>query len=297
MGFSPSIIVSYEDISHPARVVSMVEKADEAFDWSAVFSFGCCHLILNLEGYAIVIGKHARINLSPGIAALCRTEEGEKPYAVRHPGAEPHRCVVLSVSREWLRQHFGETISHLHPLLREERVENAAKYITGFQRLLKLQERDLGEQLLNPPVAHALREIWFRGKLIECFSLFAAKPLKPPGQKTDDAGRKVDLATLWLREHFAEDFNLKELSRHVGCAPHYLSRLYRQRTGQTLSGKLRQIRIHAAAEMLLEGELNVTEVAYRVGYNSLSHFSKAFLNEKHMLPSAYRSSRGKLGEG
>ncbi|MDB4406559.1 helix-turn-helix transcriptional regulator, partial [bacterium] len=66
-----------------------------------------------------------------------------------------------------------------------------------------------------------------------------------------------------------------------------LSRLVKQETGKTLLLHLRSLRISKAAEMLSENRLNVTEVALEVGYQSLSHFSKAFSMEQGMTPSQF----------
>jgi AraC-like DNA-binding protein len=81
--------------------------------------------------------------------------------------------------------------------------------------------------------------------------------------------------------------DLKKLARDVGCAPPYLSRLVKQETGKTLLLHLRALRVEKASEMLSGNDRNVTEVAFEVGYQSLSHFSKAFAQEKGMTPSQF----------
>jgi AraC-like DNA-binding protein len=61
----------------------------------------------------------------------------------------------------------------------------------------------------------------------------------------------------------------------------------KQETGKTLLLHLRALRIEKASEMLSENHMNVTEVALEVGYQSLSHFSKAFSQERGMTPSQF----------
>lgn len=94
---------------------------------------------------------------------------------------------------------------------------------------------------------------------------------------------------MWLREHFRDDLDLLTVAKHVGCAPLDLSRLFKQPSGKTLSQKLREIRIDRPAALLREGSANVTEAAFEVGYNSLSHFTKAFVTEKGIRPSDWRT--------
>lgn len=261
-------------------------ELSQAVDWSAFLRSTAGHLVLNLDGHAVVLGKHIRLGIVPGTASLLRPGEGEMIHASRLPGGGRHRFVVLSASAAWLAANFGDSAAALHPALRD-----AAAASTGHMgqlRSMTLAERDLCESLLQPPVTRTLRAAWFRGKSLECFSLFGAAP---KGGKTgnDPLRQRIDAATLWLREHFREDLDLHAVAKHVGCAPHYLSRLFKQHSGKTLSQKLREIRIDHAAALLRDGGSNVTEAAFEVGYNSLSHFTKAFVAEKGTRPSDWRA--------
>ena len=69
---------------------------------------------------------------------------------------------------------------------------------------------------------------------------------------------------------------LFELARLVGITHTKLNRGFREIYGTTVFGCLRKIRLERARIFLEEGKMNVTEVAFSVGYNSLSMFSKAF---------------------
>jgi AraC-like DNA-binding protein len=69
---------------------------------------------------------------------------------------------------------------------------------------------------------------------------------------------------------------LEALGKQVGCSPFYLSRIFSQQMGTTISQYLRQLRMEKAAALLRAGKMNVTEVAMEVGYSSSSHFSVAF---------------------
>jgi AraC-like DNA-binding protein len=268
-----------------ASVTGVDVELAQAADWSSILRPSEGHLVLNLDGHAVVLGTRIRLGIVPGTVSLLRPGEGEMIHASRLPGR--HRFVVLAASGDWLGANFGEGLGVLHPLLRGTDVPESAQF--GQLRSMTLAERDLCELLLQPPVPRPLRAAWFRGKTLECFSLFGGAPRSGPAQN-DPLRQRIDAATLWLREHFREDLDLHTLARHVGCAPHYLSRLFRQHSGKTLSQKLREIRIDRAAALLRDGGCNVTEAAFEVGYNSLSHFTKAFVAEKGQRPSDWRAA-------
>lgn len=267
---------------------------EQALDWAGMLASGFCHLILNLDGYGVILGENIRLSIFPGMTAICRIPRAGKVYASRLPGSGRHRCVVLTVSSQWIAGKFGGLTGSLHPLFRGgPELDSVALDQIGLTRSMSLAEKDLCAAMLAPPVPRPLRPMWYRAKLVECFSLFgSAVQDHAPGAHTrqDPVSARIDKTTLWLREHLDQDLDLKALSSHVGCAPHYLSRLFRSHTGRTLTQKLRQIRIDHAADLLQNGHRNVTEAALEVGYNSLSHFTKAFILEKGIRPSLYRNS-------
>lgn len=59
---------------------------------------------------------------------------------------------------------------------------------------------------------------------------------------------------------------------------------------QTTSDYIRSIRIEKALELLAKGNKSISEVAYAVGYNSLSHFSNVFKQIHGQSPREYQDS-------
>ena len=66
-------------------------------------------------------------------------------------------------------------------------------------------------------------------------------------------------------------------------------------TGHTPNEYFRIIRLKKAAELLLEGNYNVSEVSYKVGINDPFYFSKCFKQQFGVAPSVYL--RGKEESG
>lgn len=93
----------------------------------------------------------------------------------------------------------------------------------------------------------------------------------------------------WLKKNYRETIDLSALAKEIGITRFLLCRLYHERSGVTIRLKQREIRIQHAAKMLSNGTLKISDVARAVGYGSASHFSKAFLEEKGVLPTVWRS--------
>jgi AraC-like DNA-binding protein len=101
----------------------------------------------------------------------------------------------------------------------------------------------------------------------------------------------VRRALRYLQEHLDQPLDLAACARVAGMSPHHLSRKVGSETGQTLQQHLRRVRVDHACEALASGRMNVTEAALEVGYQSLSHFSKAFREETGFNPRAWLASR------
>jgi len=149
------------------------------------------------------------------------------------------------------------------------------------------------DEFRRPPVAGGAATFWREGKIREFIALgcFAGKSASDGEffctRQKRLAAERVEKTRAWLETRLDEPLDLPALAAHVGCSSHYLSRTFSEATGTTISQHLRQIRIEAASTLLASGKFNVSEAAIEVGYQSLSHFSKAFQKEKGCLPSRF----------
>ena len=73
-----------------------------------------------------------------------------------------------------------------------------------------------------------------------------------------------------------EQFGVSELAREAGMSRSNLLRKIKKLTKLSASQFIRQERLHSAMEMLRESSLNVSEIAYKVGFSSTSYFIKCF---------------------
>ena len=83
------------------------------------------------------------------------------------------------------------------------------------------------------------------------------------------------------------DFNVDMLTQEVGISRAQLHRKMKDITGISTSEFIRNIRLEQAARLLKEQKVNVTQVAYAVGFSNLAHFSTVFRKHFGMSPSEY----------
>ncbi|RZF57448.1 hybrid sensor histidine kinase/response regulator transcription factor [Sphingobacterium corticibacterium] len=86
------------------------------------------------------------------------------------------------------------------------------------------------------------------------------------------------------------DYSVEELGRDIGLSRGHLYRKLQSITGQSPADFIRAIRLKRAAQLLRDSQLNVTEIAYMVGFNTLKYFNKHFKNTFGVTPSQFRNS-------
>lgn len=84
---------------------------------------------------------------------------------------------------------------------------------------------------------------------------------------------------------------LSDVARHVGTNRTYLSRYFNQEQGLTFYDYVNKFRIAYAEELLVSTELNLTSVAEKSGFNSLSTFRRVFGSIHDCSPTEYRNRK------
>lgn len=84
----------------------------------------------------------------------------------------------------------------------------------------------------------------------------------------------------YFEDHYAEKISLDTIAENMYLSPYYVSRIFKSETGEAPIRHLINIRMQKALDLLQERECkSIKEVAHRVGYEDVYHFSKLF--KKH----------------
>lgn len=95
----------------------------------------------------------------------------------------------------------------------------------------------------------------------------------------------------YINNHLGGDLSLVKLA-DVSCFnPSYLSRLFKQVTGENLFKYIMEARLEKARELLEKTDMKIQEIAAAVGCESSTYFGRVFKKSKNMTPQEYRESR------
>jgi len=97
-----------------------------------------------------------------------------------------------------------------------------------------------------------------------------------------------------INKHISDsDFNVERLTQEAGISRVQLHRKMKELTGISTSEFIRNIRLEQAARLLKEQKINVTQVAFAVGFSNLAHFSTVFHKHFGVSPSDFTKMKEK----
>jgi len=169
----------------------------------------------------------------------------------------------------------------------------------AFQRAVA-QARRLGMDLRGP----AAREAWFAtpvaspkklSAVSDLLVIFAEHLATQGNQLAMQAANAeppiVTRAKQFIQEHYREKLSLLVVSRSVNTSLFYFCKQFRKATGLSFTEFITRTRIEKAKNLLLNPHLRVSEIAYEIGFHSLTHFNRAFKKILGQSPSEYRGER------
>ncbi len=154
-------------------------------------------------------------------------------------------------------------------------------------------------QIVCGPLSGTPERLFLEGKALEFIALQLAwiggqkglqssRPVLSPKERD-----RIHVAREMLVQNLASPPTLSELSRLVGLSVNKLCAGFRQLFGTTVFGFLKEYQMQKARLLFEEADLNVSQVAWAVGYVNVSHFSAAYkkrfgVQAKSFLKSARR---------
>lgn len=125
-------------------------------------------------------------------------------------------------------------------------------------------------------------EDFVKRRLVEMAGSIASLRVK----KENPVVKKV---SSYVRGNLSEDLSLETVAQTVGVSSFYLSKLFKEETGETFINYVTDCRLEESRKLLRSTEKSVKEITADVGYNDQNYFSKLFKNKYGVSPTEYRT--------
>jgi AraC-like DNA-binding protein len=96
-------------------------------------------------------------------------------------------------------------------------------------------------------------------------------------------------ARTYIMEHLSEELSLGRVAKAVNASSFYFCKLFKKATGVNFIDYISRLRIEKAKNLLLNPSCRVSEIAFEVGFQSLTHFNRVFKKISGLSPSQYRA--------
>src|SRR5438874_13055831 len=100
-------------------------------------------------------------------------------------------------------------------------------------------------------------------------------------------------ARSFIEEHSAEELSLSKVAKAVNISANHLSEKFKQVTGVNFVEYIARTRFEKACDLLLNSNLRISEIAFAVGFQSLSQFNRVFKKISGKSPNEYRAANAK----
>lgn len=109
-------------------------------------------------------------------------------------------------------------------------------------------------------------------------------------RKKKITSKQISRCIDYINDHLHEKITLNSLADHVGLNPSYLSRLFKNETGASVSEYIIKTKVDTAKNMLVYSEYSPAEIAGILAFSDQSYFTEVFRKHTGLTPKKYQSS-------
>lgn len=112
-------------------------------------------------------------------------------------------------------------------------------------------------------------------------------------ENTEESESLTKRMIRYIKKNYSTDLKVEDICRSFGCSRSYFSHTFKKETGKGFREYLIDVRLENARRLLALSHLNVTEIAFAVGFLDSNYFSNLFKKRHGITPLAYRKQAKK----
>lgn len=232
---------------------------------SALWAYERASIGIVLSGWFEYASNGTSVLAGPGTLLLGNAGE---PFSVRHADARGNRRLVVVLSQKLIEEVANE--ADLPPVFRATAIPpgRSASYAGGLMRAVS--KGDLGALYTLTHTA-----------------LCAPRRAAPPTSNAVDRAR-VQNVVRHLEARLDQSWPLNSLAEIAGVSRFHFVRMFSNVVGTTPNRYLSNMRVRAAADLLLATRTPIAQIIYDVGFNDVSYFYTCFRDTFRCTPRQWR---------
>lgn len=209
-------------------------------------------------------------------------------HAIRSYESSPNFFVISFVSSSLAMANFerySSSLDKVHKSLVSEIIKEAEKCyvipknVTELKRLMRRNEAPLGSEQLIKNYLELLLIYLLRNQ--------ETKQNVPIVQEIEHEPLVLAIKE-YIHNRCEENIRVDEICRAFGYSKSFLSRFFKEHTGESLSGYAIKIKIEKAKELLRSSDMNITEISSLLSFDNPQYFARVFRRVCGMTPSEWK---------
>lgn len=229
-------------------------------------------------------GKEKSFNHTKGMVLSFYADE-KVEFAHKVSPDRPLECIVIATAARNL-EHLPNQEGEIFSSLLHQLVNPADHYVEGPAFFMTHEMHEVVNQVFNIRYEGKTKMMFFRSQMTILLSHFFGYLSGMKVESIKESEReKLFQAKEILKNNLDSPPSLTELSRQIGLNNFKLKKNFKELFGVPVFKYLQNERMATAHKLLRTGEHTIQEVAWHVGYDSLSSFSNAFAKKYGFRPS------------
>lgn len=247
---------------------------------------GAFRTLQQLHRYSFFIGEESVL----GYGYNC--EQGEFDQVALADAQKSLEAAIRQHNHSRAQQVLDEALEHL-----EHSGPSVLPFVYDFCYAGVRAVREALPRQAPAALQEALQKVTFQTiaqhTTLEDLRAFMAQALAGIGEAEETShaySQLVQDGLAYLHANFDRNLSLEEICSVLGVSRNYFCFLFKKETGQNLWGALTDIRLAKAKELLRTTQHKTYAIAYQVGYDNPSYFSKLFKKYTGLTPGEYRKA-------
>lgn len=195
-------------------------------------------------------------------------------------------AVVIQFPSDFFKQQI-QSYPEFHPI--KELLKRSGRGIS-FKETVSIRLGEKIKQLLNKEgLERTLSFLDILNQLAQTkeYKILASENYRP--ELFDWSSNRLNKVMHLINTNYRHSLNLEYVADKIGMNPTAFCRYFKEKTGKSFSELVIEMRIGHACKLLIEGNLNISQICYESGFNNLSNFNRQFKKHTSYSPSQYKN--------
>ena len=266
--FNPKVVFYY-------RSKSLQAQLSHSHDFLTIHYIVSGHVRYQIQGQTYTVHKDDIMIINPGV---------EHMHLIDDPETDPDSCIFyLGIDNLFIKGYPQDFIPICNVVIPLRKYQQEI-YNCYHEIILTQEKKDVGWPLMAKVLS-----LEFLVLLLKELTPQNASTIQDYFQlKTYDKQTIAQTITTYFQENYMKKISVEEIARSSYLSTTYITKIYKEMTGDTPINYLISLRMEKALEILKEGHFSIQDVAKRVGYDDPYYFSKLFKKRFGLSPSAYK---------